>query len=453
MADIVRTLATPLYGAATARQAAAEMLIDPVVTTANHAGLDTMADSFHGTLLHCLRGQQHRSDRRTAVVLSCGSVSLNNPTFPMGLLYYEPSRPGSVTRRLALLPTRRPNRIVRTAPLLTREHITRARARLTAAGTWDGEVSARSRHHLLRTLDEDVDIPDVLGAASFDDQSRLINARLWDRSVPSTHARPVYVELERVAAVLLTRDLEDTSSLIYPLMFDSETRDLFLRALDGVRTCWRTALLEQGDARGGTHLFWALSPHGTRRPVVVRTQEGSGWLVELSDTAEPRSWELAPEPLTAAIATGELIPAVPVCFIVVSFARGLGCIGAYYQAGFLPRMYAAVRTTLHQCGINPNLADVPLNLNLGGVQGILSRDADGNYIPLGPVALASEGGLSKTELDCMLRTPMVEAQIAALPEILPDLLPVGGITASDADLLLNALSATQHLSFRALHRT
>lgn len=452
VADAVRTLAEPVYGEAMANRAATEMLADPIVATTNHSGLDTMADSFHATLLHCVRGQRHIPDRRTAVVLGCGSVSMDNPTFPMGLLYYQPHRLGSKTYRLTLLSHRQRRRMVRTAPRLTSADIARVRARLTTYRTSDSEISEHSRRQLLRVLDEDVDRPDIVEAASFDDQSRLINARLWDRSVPATCARPIYVELERVTALLLARDLRDTSSLIYPLVFDRAARTLLLGALEGVRGCWRTELLERGDARGGTHLFWTVSPQGSRAPVVVRSQGGSDRLVEVTSVTDPRSWELAPEPLAQAIAAEELIPALPTCFTVVSSARGVGCLGGYYQSDYLPRVHAAVRTALERCGIHDHSVDIPMDWNLAGIQAILGRDASGAHIPLGPVALASEGGLSEREIAGILRTPLVDAQVAALSEILGDLLAVREATVSDTERLVGALSDARGLVYRAVGR-
>lgn len=452
VADAVRALAEPVYGEAVANRAATEMLADPIVATTNHSGLDTMADSFHATLLHCVRGQRYMPGRRTAVVLSCGSVSMDNPTFPMGLLYYQPHRLGSRTYRLTLLSHRQRRRMVRTAPRLTSADIARVRARLTSYRVSDSDISEYSRRQLLRALDEDVDRPDIAEAASFDDQSRLINARLWDRSVPTTCARPVYVELERVTALLLARDLRDTSSLIYPLVFDHEVRTRLLRALEGVRGCWRTEVLEQGDPRGGTHLFWTVSPHGSRVPVVVRSQGGSDRLVEVTAATDPRSWELAPEPLAQAIAAEELIPALPTCFTVVSSARGVGCLGGYYQSDYLPRVHAAVQTTLEQCGIGDHSVDIPMGWNLAGIQAILGRDTTGTHIPLGPIALASEGGLSEQEIAGILRTPMVEAQVAALSEILVDLLAVREVAEPDAERLVSALSDARGMVYRAVGR-
>ncbi|NUS44207.1 MAG: hypothetical protein HOQ24_11030, partial [Mycobacteriaceae bacterium] len=313
-----------------------------------------------------------------------------------------------------------------------------------------GGVSDRGRAELLLTLEEDFGIAEVLDAPSYDLQCRLINARLWDRSVPDTCPRPVYVEDEQVAAVLLSRDLHDTHSLIYPLIFDPDIRAQLVRALDGVPTCWRTSLLENGDQRGGSHLFWALSPKGHRVPVVLRPGCGSDRLVEMSAGGDSRSWDVSPEPLTEAVAEGELLPTAPLSFMAVSFARGIACVGGFYQFDYLPRIYAAVRTTLDQWGLRSRLAEVPTDYYLAGIQPILARDPSGSCIPLGPVALAADGPLTEDEIGAMLRMAMGEAQTAAMAEILGELLAVREVARSDARLLDEALTAARTVVIREL---
>lgn len=440
VAEVVRQLALPLYGPTLADRAAEEMVIDPVVATANHAGLDTLADSFHSTLLYGMRGQQCLPGRRTVVVLGCGVVSLNNPSFPMGLLYYEHGGRGTVASRFSLLPrTQRPC-MVRTARRLTREDMDRARARLNAAT--DSEISARSTKDLQRALNEDIDLPEIHDAPSFDDQCRLINGRLWNRCVPDSLPQPVYVEHEQVAAELLTRDLVEHSSLIYPLIFDPGARGRFVQALDGIRTCWQTELLENGDPRGGTHLFWTISPKGHRVPLVLRSDAETSRLVEISAASEPRSWELAPELLAHAVAVGELIPSAPLCFTTISFARGVGPLGGYFQFDYLPKIHRATLSAVGADGLTSTLECAPTQLYIAGVHGVLGRDPNNrHHLPVGQVALASTGRLSQLELGRIRQAPMWEAQVAGMSEILPDLIPTSETIESDIASLNRALAA------------
>jgi hypothetical protein len=77
------------YGDETARETIEGLRADPVLSTSNHLGLDTLAESVQGTLLYALRPSPRGESRGIAVVLGCGSVSMDSVTYPRGLLLYD----------------------------------------------------------------------------------------------------------------------------------------------------------------------------------------------------------------------------------------------------------------------------------------------------------------------------------------------------------------------------
>ena len=89
--EVVYRYAAPLLGDTVAEQAVQELQTLPAVLTANHHGVDFMAQSVQGSLLFSLR-EVGSKPAKTVPVFACGNVALNNPTYPKGLLLYSADR-------------------------------------------------------------------------------------------------------------------------------------------------------------------------------------------------------------------------------------------------------------------------------------------------------------------------------------------------------------------------
>jgi hypothetical protein len=428
--------AASYYGTDVAREAVAELRSDPVIPTSNHFGVDTFADSVQGTLLFALRPRAGGGSRRTVVVLGCGSVSLDNLTYPMGLLLYEPGQAG-----LAGLPQRLPvfsNRFRRWTVGSVRPFdghmVSRARDRLRKMRL-AGQVTPFCERAADQILEEDFAAQSTLSLPTYGHQATRINSSLWRRMFlgGGLSTQLVQLELEVVCADLVTRDLFDPASLIHRLFFTPAVRDALLARLDGARACWRRENLrrrlhepsDDAQSRDGTIFFWGLTEEGRRIPLTLE-QDGSA--LRLAGTDERRrrwEWDFSPGAVAAALHEGRLIPSLLTCFTALTFARGVVSIGGYYQAEYLPVMQQgvadAVRTQDPEAaGL---IAAAPTGICLAGMQFAMRLLPGGMGIPAGPVEICGAGGLTEPDLSRISSITVREAHLAAFPELFHHLVP------------------------------
>lgn len=415
-------------GAEAAADAVAELRADPILPTSNHFGVDTFADSVQGTLLFSLRP----GARRTAVVLGFGSISLNNLTYPMGLRLYDPRRGdvAAVPQRLPVFPNRFKRCAVSAVGPFDEPMVRRARDRLRKM-RHAGDVTAFCERTAGAALEEVFAAPETLSLQSYGHQSVRINAALWRRMFRDrAPTRLVQVEIEPVCAALLARDLYDPDSLLYRLLFEPRIRDAVLTGLDGERACWRLELLDKrlndstaGAGGAGTVFFWGLTEQGRRVPLALDAVRGA--LTGLDERGRRREWECTPDGIAAGLAGGTLLPSLFTCFSLLALARGVTCVGGYYQVGYLPVMQRAVVRALtrdHREAAE-TIAQVPTSVCLAGLQAIARTVCGGAVIPAGPVEIAGAGGLTAADLDRIPQITVRESHLTAFAETFGDLAP------------------------------
>lgn len=439
--DAVETEARRLHAPKVAAGAAATVRADPIVPTSNHFGLDTTAESTQSNLMFWLR-QGRAAPPPQLVVFAFGSVSMNNWSYPMGLQLYDPyqGRLDRLPQRVPVLP----NRVKRTA--------------VCAAEPYDGAMLARARDRLWRMAGEGaltpfaataaVDLiddvladPAVLGLPGYAEQSAAVNARLWRRIIPAGSPPSDFVQLqvERICAQLLQCDLRDPGSLGHRLLLDSQIRERLLTGLDGVRGCWQLDVLRgpadgpDSTPTGGTVFFWGISRTGRRFPLAPHGEGPNAVLTGVDDRGGRHQLPLVADDLAAALDGGQVLPSLLTCFATLAFARGLTCVGGYYQAEYLPVMRAGVVAALGDSAEHgpaaAAVAGVPVGTCLGGLQFLTRTIPDGSVIPAGPVELAGWGGITEPELDSLGSLPIREAYLLALTELFDQLTPAADVPA------------------------
>jgi hypothetical protein len=423
------------FGAGVAARVAAEVRADPIVPTSNHFGIETVAESAQATALFALRPGRPQSSRYV-VVLGFGSVSMNNWSYPMGLQLYDPrhGRIEQLPQRLPIFPGRVKQHAVCAAEPFDEQMLRRAQARLWRMAR-SGAVSpfgARAAGEVLDMLTT----PAMLAPASYSAQSPLVNAELWRRMFGSWRAGElIQLQMERVCARVLQHDLDDPNSLVHRLFFVDQVRERLLDVLDGALACWRRAELarrldepEPGWHRsGGTTFFWGLTEAGRRVPLTVRRAGRTSLLAGVDDRGRGWRVELSPGGIRHELEGGRLLPSLFTCFVVTALARGLSCIGGYYQAEYLPAMQAGVAHALAGSADHRDaaglVARVPTRICLAGVQGLVRELEGGAVVPAGPVELAGMGGVGDRELADVTAMPVRQACLIAFTELFDVLVP------------------------------
>lgn len=434
--------AAPLLGHPDALAAAAEFERMPVALTANHHGVDFFAQSVQSTLLFALA----RAERghATVPVFAVGSVALNNVTYPRGLLVYgvAPRGPCSGPERIPLFPSRLNRTMVSAAGPVEAGMIDRAVERVRELGRV-GAVSSAVGGVVETILRQDY--PTAPKPWTYARQAVVVNRRVWRRLFRGASPRLVYLELEELVARILQRDLENPRSLAWRVMFDRDVRASLVETLEGQRGCWEGGKpgrrLEDGTAGGdevrvagrGSLFFWGVDERGRRVALWLDERTGPGVLRGATDAREPWAVPFEPSTLAEGLRARRLLPSLFTCFVATALARGVTCLGGYYQAEYLPAMQAAVASALETSGRDVEVAalvrEVPTSGYLSGMQTVMTPIDGVGLVPAGPAEIAAAGGLGSSERQRMLEMTVLDAHVASLVDTVgdsaPDVVAVG----------------------------
>ncbi len=379
-------------------------------------------------------------------ILSCTTVSLQSQVYPRGLLLARraPAPDGAHFMRLPLFPASMQDTVVCAAPPLTPQQVRASRSlwRKLSLRPWERRATDA-------LIDSHVDIPEVYALPRFGEQASLINARLCRQRFPDApHVSVVYIELERLAARLLARDLADGASIVSRLLFDPAARRRILSRLAGTRGCWTahafdattTPLPRTGS--NGTAFFWTVDATGRRIPL------------RLDDTTRPvltsgdRRFALEPEALAGALHEGLLMPGLFCSYVTLALQHGLRCHGGMFFTEYLPAMLDAVHDVLGECPAHCRatpLAALPLSV-LFDDRGTGDDRDDGAYgghrdhgtdpRPAGTVEMFAAGGLDAVRLRHLARTPADAVLPLSLRECYEECVPCGERPAGWAERLV-----------------
>ncbi len=411
--------ALSLFGPRLARQTAAVLENGAAVLTANHHGVDFFAQSVQGNLILSLNPAT-RNSAPVLPVLAFANVALSNPTYPRGLLLYDPQAIASDGRpiRCPLFPASERRRPVATAPALTEDRVQAAIDRLDSMKI-NPAIAATARH-LLRSVYLD---PACMAQPGYLQQAAHLNRRIWKHLFVDAASAPelICIGVEAVVTRLLVQDLQDSESMAYRCFFDVGLRRALIESLDGVPGCWGSCG-QTGDP-GGTVFFWALDPKGRIIGLHLKEHGGSGVRLESrQDGGKAFTLAWTPPALTEALCQGRLLPSLYTCFLQIALARALVCLGGYYQRDYLPRMQAGTAAALAAAGDRETARRVEAVATRGylsGMIGAMIRHGEGLF-PAGPVEIIAAGGLRQEDLDRMAALRVQQAHLAGLFDTMAD---------------------------------
>ncbi len=414
----------------------------PQVLTANHHGIDTFAQSTQSNLLFSMRKRLDGKPAKTIPVLACGSVPMNNLTYPRGLLIYASSTAGGGICKLPLFPDSYKRKLVSVAGPCTTEMIGRSRVR--AKKLVEEDKLDRSLESALNTVFDDLaevgqEFP------GYGRQATVVNHRFWQRLFRGRSCRSelVYIELENIVCRLLEKDLFDKSSICHQLMFDPELRARLIENLDGQRGCWQYEKLVRrcssstvaGSVSGtdlaqGTMFFWGIDAKGRKVPLCI-VEDEIGMRVDLrgiDDRGQLWTIPFTPADIVRGLQDGRLLPSIFTSYLLISIARGVSCIGGYYQADYLPTMQKAVIETLRSdSGETVKTIDTRKlrpDLYLSGMQTI-GLKTGGQLLPAGPLEIMASGGLDAEQYEQIGEVTVLQSHIASLYDTVMDVMPQG----------------------------
>lgn len=456
LVEIVYCYAKPLIGKSVAEKAAVELEAFPAVLTANHHGVDFLAQSIQGSLIFSLRKINNKS-AETIPVFACGSIALNNPTYPRGILLYQPetkSNKFSIPVRLPIFPDRYKRKTVSSVESYNSKMIIGIEKRISSM-VQQNKISKGLSGVIQAILDEDYQNSSVMKLTTYSQQAVLLNNRIWKRCFQNTEyaTEMVYLELEKITSLLLQHDLNNEDNLIWQILFNPKLRTRILKRLDGVKACWNQSKLvsrfdpidgiSETNADCGTMFFWGLD-NGCRVPLLLVDVGHEITLQGRNDRGDLITLPFKPQDILDNLQAGRLLPSLFTCYSTIGFARGVSCCGGYFQAHYLLGIQRGLVSALCELDgytrIVEQLSLVPSDIYLSGMQTVTRSVDDNALLPVGPIELIANGGLSQRQLEHILSLTLYDIHLAGLIESLPDFQSTEERTENWCLLLANELN-------------
>ncbi len=262
------------------------------------------------------------------IVLPCSSISLNNSSFPRGLIFNTYVDGKVETQRLSFFPASDRQCPVYNYRPYTVADIQRAKSTLADLQK-SGKVPLEIAQKVNGLIDEIYLKPEMLEAKDFSEQITKTNLHLWQKFFASSNLQGpnlIYLEQESLVKRLLMKYHIYQHTIITHFLFDLEYESLFMQYFDGIAGAFST------KDKWGTYLFWGL-PKGAKYRMQL-WKEGN-FLV--SDDGSYRL-ELTPDNVARALETNEIIPGPVLCYMLLSFYYGLKCLGGFSQVNYLTLM-------------------------------------------------------------------------------------------------------------------
>lgn len=310
-----------------AREVVEQIKVTNFVSTADHHGPISDPYFLNANLTTALASRNYAMPIKYLVVFSCANVSLNNSTYPRGIMF---TAQGAYESKLMHLPFF--ESASRLCPVinfrsLEIKDVLRAKKEL-AKMFKESHLSASVYEKMNALIEEVFESPSLFRFSNYAEQITQINFVLWKKILGEKlgDTQLVYLEQEKIVADLISQCHIDSNSLIHEILFDPSARGLFLGIFDGVEGGFDTS------SSVGSFLFWGL-PKGSKYRVQLWLKDDK--LVSQDGLVE---YEMSREKVREALQLGELIPSMLLTFVVISFFYGVKCLGGFCQVNYLTEM-------------------------------------------------------------------------------------------------------------------
>jgi hypothetical protein len=436
LSKIIYDYVSPLLGREIALQTISAINKQKISLTANHHGVDYFAQSAQGTMLFTIMLRQQNVKQRAIPVIACANISLNNITYPRGILIYGVRKNiiNEIPYKIPLFPDRYKTRAVWNIPPINKEYVKMALKNVRYLYNTN-MISVSSYRTILEVLENEYLNEFVIGQNSYTDQAVILNYKLWKKIFKDnlSDVNVVYLSLEDIAAKLIEIDLYKADSLLNIILFDPEVREKVISGLCRCKACWDSQILNcdvdlDREKRGvGTHFFWGGAKSGKRFSLFLKSyKENSISLVGCSDNSdEIVNIPLDRDILAEKLRTKEIIPSLFLSYLVLSFARGITCVGGYYQSEYLPvmkkKIIAALKDSLSYGHYIGSISKISASKYLSGMQAIMTKTDESSIVPAGPIEIIASGGISDSDVKNILEITILNAHKASMIDTVTDL--------------------------------
>jgi hypothetical protein len=312
-----------------AQEAAAQLESYYYVSTTDHHGPICHPFFINGNMMAAAPYFEHNDPLlKYVIVLACANVSLNNSSYPRGLIFNSFAGGKITEHRIPFFPAKERLCPVYDHRAYTKEDIEKFRQMLF--GLVESGKVAKQEADRINEIIEDIYLdPNVLKSASFSDQITKTNFRLWKEFFGSHKKKApglIYIDQEWIVAKLLIKYHLSNDTIINHFLFDGRYEPLINYYFEGIMGAFSR------NDKYGTYMFWGL-PKGSKYR--VQLWKDGNFLVSADGKFK---LEITPANLKKALENRELIPSMMLTFTVLSFYYGLKCLGGFSQVNYLTDM-------------------------------------------------------------------------------------------------------------------
>ncbi len=424
----------PVLGKNIAIRAANDLTASGTVMTTTHLGIDYFANSVQGNLIYGAGILTGRRKGTTIPIFCFGNVPLNSSTFARGLLVYGTG--SGVSRELPLRLPVFPDNEKRTMASLAKPFTMAMQQRaIKKTNAWKKEnlISGTTAGTILSLLEHEYADDAVLNQDSYAAQAMIVNRMLGKRMLKTSEHPPdiVYLEIEKITAFLLGKDLNHENSLAYRIFFNPTLRDTIIQHLDGCPGCWHADKLNARDTAPGkpdgnatgTIFFWGIDDYGRRVPLLLKSIKGDLYLCGRDDRGDFFTMNFTRDELMQALEKQKLLPSLFTCFLLICFARGFNCVGGVFQGAYLTWMKTCIVDCLKAQGDTTNaeiIREISTNLYQDGMLAFMSPGQGNELLPAGPIEIIQAGGINRNDMTKASGLTVTQAHMAGLFGALKD---------------------------------
>lgn len=267
-------------------------------------------------------------DLKFVITLSCTNISLNNSSFPRGLLFSSNNTGKVETHRLSFLPSNAHAAAVYSFRPYSAEDINKIR-HLIKEKLNKKLINKLVAEKLESIIHEVYDRPEILASRDYSDQVSKTNYDLWHRFFAGSRVSYpdlLYVSQENLAVELLLSRHLVASTPIYKILFDPVYESLIDKYFEGIMGAYSR------KEKWGTYLFWGVDGEKNFRLHLWR--QGN----KLVSDDGKFSIELSPAAIREALVNKQIIPSMLLIYLMISLYYGLKCLGGVNQVQYLSRM-------------------------------------------------------------------------------------------------------------------
>lgn len=324
-----RDLVAERFGQTVATEASQQLAAHYFVSTTDHHGPIVNQSFCNANLLTTATYAEHNDPNlKYVIVLPCSNVSLNNITFPRGLIFNSVVDGMVQLQRLSFLPSNAHSAIVYNFRAYTEQDLKKLhqvvkdklKSHLISISLSD------KLHHLFDVVYAD---PAVMGQGNFSEQMIVANDRLWQLYFSSSNVVPsrlLDIEQETMTTELLLRYHLFEDTIISNMLFSEEYIPLLEQYFSGIMGAFNA------KTKTGTYFFWGISADKHYR--VQLWKEGN----QLVSSDGSIVIDFTPAAVANALRERKIIPSLLLVFSTLCFYYGLKCLGGFNQINYLTAM-------------------------------------------------------------------------------------------------------------------